>query len=137
GDAVGLLHFRLTEHALHLVPVDAVDRLDVHFQVAAVGAVTRVGEPDAALAIDADVVGTVVALALELVRQHRDLARLHIPANDAPPAAGTVLGAFAADEAALSVEGVAVGPAAVGAEDGDSAFGRHLEDAVAGDVAEV
>src|SRR5262249_22136052 len=136
GDAVGTVDLLLRQHPPGLAPlVDAVDAFDVHLQVGAVGAVARVGEPDAPLAIDAAVVWAVVALAVVAVGQHLDLAGLHVRAHDAA-AARALLAAFAADEPALGVEAVAVGAAAVGAEGGHRPLGVHLQDAVAGDVAE-
>jgi hypothetical protein len=53
-----------------------------------------------------------------------------------PVCARPVLGAFATDQAALRVERVAVGSPAVGAEGADQPLWVHLQDAVAGDVAE-
>src|SRR5262245_1846292 len=109
GDAVGAVDLLLRQHPLDLArAVDAVDGLDVHLQVAAVGAVARVGEPDAALAVDTAVVGAVVALAVVPVGQHRDLTRLHVGAHDAA-AAPALLAALTADEPAPGVEAVAVG----------------------------
>jgi hypothetical protein len=112
-----------------------VDALDVQLQVAAVGAVARVGEPDAVPGVDTTIVGAVVALAVVFVGQHGDRASLHVGADHAA-ASGALLAALAADEPALGVEAVAVGAAAVGAEGSDGPLGVHLEDAVAGDVAE-
>src|SRR5262249_50299463 len=130
GDAVGPLHVRLRQDPRHLaVGVDAVNPFDVQLQVAAVGAGARVGEPDAPPGIDADVAGPVVALAVELLRQDGDVAALEVGADDAPPAAGAVLGAFAADQPTLGVEGVAVSAAAVGAEDGHLTLAGHFKDA--------
>src|SRR5262249_23387540 len=52
GDAVGPLNFLLSKDARHLeVAVDSIDAVDVHLQVAAVGAVVGIGEPDAPLGI--------------------------------------------------------------------------------------
>ena len=118
------------------VGVDAVDGLGVHLQLRAVVAVERVGEPDAALGVGDDVVGAVVPLALVALGQDLDGAGLQVGADDAPAAAGALLGPLATDQPALRVEGVAVGPAAVGAEDRDDARRRHPVDAVGEDVAE-
>src|SRR5262249_52551814 len=130
----GAVDLLLGQHPPDLARVvDAIDGFDVHLQVGAVGAVARAGEPDAALAIDAAIVGAVVALAVVSVGQHRDFAGFHVGADDAA-AARALLPALTADEPALGVEAVAVGAPAVGAEGGDRPLRVHPEDAVAGDV---
>src|SRR4029434_4799182 len=96
---------------------------------------TRVLFRSAALGIDAAVVGAVVALAVVAVGQHGDLAGAQVRADQAA-AAGALLARIAADHPPPGVEAVAVGATAVGAEGGDIAGGGHLEDAVAGDIAE-
>src|SRR5262249_48716203 len=99
GDAVGAVDLLLRQHPLDLSrAVEAIDGLDVHLQVAAVGPVAWVSEPDAAIAIDAAVVGAVVALAVVPVGQHRDGAGLHVGADDA--AAQALLAALTTDEPA-------------------------------------
>src|SRR5262249_49025 len=125
-DAVGLLHLRLAQDAIHFaVRIDPVDTFNVHLHAGAVS-VAGVGEPDAALAIDAEVVRAVVALALVALGQNGNLPRLHVGADDAPAPPRPQAEAFAGDELALGVEGVAVRPAAVGAEDGHLTAGAHL-----------
>ena len=77
--AVGPLHLA-ADDARHLaVGVDAVDPLDGAALVVAdfhavAGAVARIGEVDAALRVDGQVVGRVVALAVVAVGQDGDLA---------------------------------------------------------------
>src|SRR2546430_903046 len=71
GDAVGTVYVLLRQHPRHLaVGIDAINRFHVHFQfVPPVGGVARVGEPNASLGIDANIVGTVVAFAIVFLRQ--------------------------------------------------------------------
>ena len=78
------------------------------------GAVGRVGEPDAAVRMRDRVVGRVEPLAVPGVGEHRDRA-VELVADDAP---GEVL---AGDLPALEVEGVAVAVVRRHAEDGDVA----------------
>src|SRR5262249_9105098 len=112
GDAVGPVDFLLSQHPRNLArAVDAIDAFHVHLQIAAVRAVARVGEPDPAFGIDAAVIGAVVALPVVLLGQDGDFARLHVGANHAT-ATDALLAALAADQPALGVEGIAVGPAA-------------------------
>ena len=116
--------------------VDAIDGFDVHFQVGAVGAVARIGEPDAAPAHRrSSRWGCCSACRRTCSVSTVDFAGLHVGAHDAA-AAGALLAALAADEPALGVEAVAVGAAAVGAEVVTAPFGVHLQDAIAGNVAE-
>src|SRR5207237_3720529 len=116
-DAVGPIDFLLSQHAGYLAGlIDAINAFHVHFQVAAVGAIAGIGEPGAALAIDHDIVGAVVALAVVLFREHLNLAGLHIGADDAPPPR-SLLPALAAYEPALGIEKITIGSAAVGTED--------------------
>src|SRR5262249_14778784 len=76
GDAVGPADRLVWERPRDLArAVDAIHAFEVHLQVGAVGAVARIGEPDAAFGIDAAIVRTVVALAAIPGGQHRDLAR--------------------------------------------------------------
>src|SRR5947209_3983566 len=115
------MDFFLGEYARHLqVGIDAIDGLDIHLQVAAV-AVARIGEPDSAVAFDAHIVGTVVAFAVIFLGQDFQLAGFHVGAHHAA-AARSLFTSLTADEPALGVEDVAVGPAAVGAEDAQLAF---------------
>ena len=51
------ISFCVSTRVTLLVGIDAVDAFDVHLQVAAVGPVARIGEPDAALGIDAASLG--------------------------------------------------------------------------------
>src|SRR5581483_2495952 len=116
--------------------LDAVDRFDIHLQVRAVGPVARIGEPDATLAVNTAIVGTVVTLALVPIGQDGDFTRLHVGANQAPPTLA-LLATLTADETALSIETVAVGASAVGTERGEFPGGVELQNAIAGDIAEV
>src|SRR5207249_515616 len=110
----------------------AVNAFAVHLHALAVS-VARVGKPDVSLAVHAEVVGTVVAFALVALGQDADSPRFHVGADDAAATARPEPEAFAADEPALGVEGVAIGPSAVCPKDRNFALGSHLEDAVAGD----
>ena len=97
----------------------------------AVDAEHRVGEPDAVVGLDDDVVRRVQPLALEAVGQHRDLAVLLGPRHAARDRM------LAGDEAALAVARVAVGVVRLGAEDGEAAVLLvELHDPVVRDVAD-
>src|SRR5262249_55435848 len=112
-DAVGFFDLRLTQNAGHpAVRVDAVDAFAVHLHARAVS-VAGVGKPDTSLAVHADIVGAVVAFAVVTLGQDRDAPRFHVGADHAAAPARPEPKPFAADEPALSVEGVAVGPSAV------------------------
>ena len=114
--------------------VDAIDRFlellgGLEAFVVAVDAVGRIGEPDAAVGMDHDVVGRVQALAFELVGDDGDGAVVFV-ADDA--AAAVLAGKLAAFE----IERVAVAVAGGIAEGGDAAIlfdPAHLD--VVGDVA--
>src|SRR5262249_61815311 len=131
-DAVRLRHVAddLRDRA---VLVDAVDALGVDLARLAAD-VARVGEVDAALEVDGQVVGAVEPLALPLVREGADLA---VPVGDLDAAIAAAHGAFAGDEPALRIEVEPVGPAARLAKLAGFAAGRVvLPDAIA-DVPEV
>ncbi len=114
--------------------VDAIDRLlelgrGLEAFVVAHDAVGGVGEPDAAIGMDHDVVGGIERLALELVGDHGDGAIVLI-ARHAPRAV------LAGELPAFEIEGVAVAVAGGVAVDGDVAvLFEAAELAVVGDVA--
>src|SRR6185369_16876467 len=87
------------------VGVDAVDAFLVQLQVLALR-IAGVGEVDAALAVDGEVVGTVETLALIAVGEDGAPPVL-LDARDAPAAGAAV--AFAGDQQAVAVEGQTVG----------------------------
>src|SRR5262249_37743252 len=66
----------------------------------------------------------VVPAVLVPVREHLELARVDVAADDPPSAARAVLGPLAGDEPAFEVEGVAVRAPARRAEDGDARLRR-------------
>ena len=93
-------------------------------------AVTGIGEPDAAVGVDDDVIGGIEGLALPAVRQHRHRAVMFV----ANHAAGVVL---AGKQAALPIKRIAVGVVGGRVEDADVAV--LLEPAqvpIVGDIAE-
>ena len=84
-----------------------------------------------------DVIGAVVALALEPVGQHLDLARLQVGAHQPATAGRAELGALTTDQPAGSVKRVAVGAPAIFTKYRESAVGGHSVDAIADNVAEI
>src|SRR4029453_9797101 len=117
--------------ALGIDAIDEASGLLVLRQVAlivGIDAVARIGEPDAAVGLDDDVVRAVEALAVEFVRE-RDDGAVDLRARDAPVAV------LAGDEAALTVDGVAVGIPRGLAEDGNRAVaGVEPQHPIVGDV---
>ena len=114
------------------VGVDAVDALLVQLEVLALR-IARVGEVDAALAVDGEVVGAVEPLALIAVGEDGAPAVL-LDAGHAPAARAAV--AFAGDEQAVAVEGEAVGGGGVRPVHRDRSPASELQRAVRGDVLE-
>ena len=105
---------------------DVIDAVEI--QLARVGLIaeSRIGEINLAVLAHHDVVGSVEALALPLLRQHLDLALL-VDANHAACLA------LATVEPALRVEGVTVGVARIFAKDaGLLLAGRELRILFAG-----
>ncbi len=114
--------------AVDVLPADLGGAAAAELRV--VGAVGGVGEPDGAVRLHHDVVRAVEAPAVIAVGDDGDRAVGLGPRH--PPAA-----ALAGDEAALAVDGVAVGEAARRAEDADLSRAVVVaEKTVAGDVAE-
>src|SRR6266852_3320714 len=127
GNTIGPVDFLLRQPPHHVArAIDAIDAFDIHLQIAAVRAIARIGEPDAALSIDAAIVRTVVALAVILFGQDGDFTRLHVGANHAT-AADALLAALATDQSALGGEAIAVRAAAVGAKSCDGPSAVHFE----------
>jgi len=85
---------------------DVVDGVVRKFAIAVVGAVTRVGEPDAALGVKGKIVRTVQALPFKAVNE-RGPAASRVVAGDRPSCL------FAGIEPSLRVEDEAVGATAV------------------------
>src|SRR5262249_4940075 len=99
GQAIRALNERLAEDANDLaVGIDSVNGFGIELQRAEVVAVIGVGKPDAAECIHADVVRTVVTLALITIGQDRELARFEVGTNHSATAARTHLRAFATDQ---------------------------------------
>ena len=116
--AVGALDLRLGQHTDDLaVGVEAVDRLVGHLEGRSICPIERIGKPDATLAVDHDVIRTVVALAFESFSQDFNLAGFQVCAHDPATAGGAELGSFATDQAAFGIERVAIGAPAVFAKD--------------------
>src|SRR5262249_17398165 len=115
------------------VGVDAIDGLDVDLP-RFITDITWVGEVDAALAVDADVVGAVEAFAHPPVGQDADGAVL---LGDGDAAIAALVGALAGHETPLRIEVETVGPAArVAVLRRPATGGIVLHDAIA-DVREV
>src|SRR5260221_3552403 len=96
--------------------------------VGAEDAVGRIGEPDAAIRLDDDIVGRVEPLAAVVVGEHGDAA-VRLGAGDAARAV------LAGDEAALAVARIAVAVVRGLPEDAHAGTLDELHDAVVRDVA--
>ena len=107
--------------AVRVEPIDRLDRLLDRL----LAQVTRIGEVDAALLVDREVVGRVERLALVEAAQDVALAGLHVGLGQAPAAE---VGALGNDQVALGVELDAVRHAARRAEDrGLLVFGSYFQ----------
>ena len=129
-DAVRADH--VADDANHLLAVrrQIVDVLAVLLHAFAT-AVARVGEVDAALGVDPQVVGTVEPLAFVLVRQHGDFA---LGRDGYEPAVATLAG----QQVAVLVEVQPIGPAGILQERAELAVrDGPLENAVVGNIPEV
>ena len=135
--AVGAFDLGLGQNAHDFaVLVNAVDGLVGHFEGAAIGAVEGICKPDAALAVDDDVVGAVVPLAFETIGQDVNCAGFQV-GTDEPAAAGWAeFCALTTNQATDSIERIAIGAAAVLSEDRKRSAGCHPIDVITDDVAE-
>src|SRR5262249_15893558 len=120
-DAVG--HGHIVDDARHLVrdwfSLVGVDAIDGKFllPILRLAAIARIGEPDAALAIDAEIVGRRQSFAVMAIGEHSDRAVLLV----AMDRAGAVLAA-AGDQAAPGIHAHAVGVLALVVPDFDLAI---------------